>query len=110
MSKDADLESDSPVSRRDLDESKDDIKLADPTSGHCSFELQNYRVDPDLDNTVFVRQQNREGGEHEQLHKFSPPSCSSHQLLSDNHIQETVSESSLLKAADLVRQPSRWGG
>jgi len=44
----------------------------------------------------------------ETLHKTSPPSCFSRQLFSDNLIH-AVSESSLLRVADLVRQPRRWG-
>jgi len=97
-------------SRHDLNESKDETNLIDIASGHCSFEQQNDRVDPDLDNTVLIRQQNKEGGmeTHDMLQKTSPPSHFSRQPFSDNAIQE-VSESSLIRAADLVRQPSCWG-
>jgi len=60
MSKDNDLESDSPVSRHDLDYSESDADLVEPTSGHCSFEVQNDNID--LDNIVFIRKQTRDGG------------------------------------------------
>jgi len=109
MSKNADQESDSPVSRHSLDESKDNVNLVEPTSGQGSFELQNDFVDTELDNTIFIRQQNREGGIdiHETTHKTLPPLSSSFRPLSDN-ITHEVSESSLQRTADLVHQPSHW--
>jgi len=50
MSKDGDLESDSPVSWCNLNETKDDINLDDPVSGQYSYELTNDKVEG-LDNT-----------------------------------------------------------
>jgi len=45
MAKEADLESDSPVSRYNLDEPKDDSNLDDPIYEQCSYELTNDKVE-----------------------------------------------------------------
>jgi len=43
MSEDADVESDSAVSRNDLNETKDDINIDEPLRGHSSYEIVNDR-------------------------------------------------------------------
>jgi len=45
VSKDNDLESDSPVSQHNLSDSEIIVNLVEPTCGHCSFEAQNNDID-----------------------------------------------------------------
>jgi len=41
MSKDADVEMDSPISKHDLNDVKDDNNIDEPFSGHSSYEINN---------------------------------------------------------------------
>jgi len=75
MSKDADVEGDSPISRHDLNDFKDDINLDEPFSGHSSYEIINDKSEHNED-IVWFRSKNGEGRVkiHTTLHKtFSPP-------------------------------------
>jgi len=76
MSKDADVENDSPVSRHNLNEIKDDINLDEPLSGHSSYEIINDRPEHSEDIVLF-RSKHREGGVqiHTTLHEAFPPQC-----------------------------------
>jgi len=74
MSKDADVESDSPVSRHDLNETKDDINLDEPLSGPSSYEIINDKQECSEDIVLF-RSKHRDGGIeiHTTLHETLPP-------------------------------------
>jgi len=61
MSKDADVESDSLVFKHDLNETKDDINLDEPLSGHSSYEIINDKIEISK-NIVTFRSKKREGG------------------------------------------------
>jgi len=45
MSKDTDLECDSPISRHELNETKDEMNLDEPVGGHCLYENRDYKVE-----------------------------------------------------------------
>jgi len=77
MSKDADVESDSPISRHDLNETKDDNNLDEPLRGHSSYEIINDKQEYS-ENIVSFRSKNREGGVeiHTTLHETFPPQYS----------------------------------
>jgi len=110
MSKDNYLECDSPNSKHELNETSDEINLNETVNEHCMYEFKNDEVVRNDDNVSF-KPQNGEGGivVHTTLHEtFPPSSSSSRHPLFDYSVRET-SEPRTSRAADLVRQPSRWG-
>jgi len=74
MSKDADVESDSPIPRHDLNDVKDDTNIDEPFSGHSSYEIINDKSEHH-EEIVSFRSKNREGRFeiHTTLHKTFPP-------------------------------------
>jgi len=107
MSRDNDLESDSPKSRQEINETRDDTNLDEPLNEQQLYETKenNSRIVSDY---LYFETLHREGGIeiHTTLHETFPPLFSIHIPFSDNPIQE-VSGPSASKTADLVRQPSR---
>jgi len=93
MSKDSDVESDSPVSKHDLNDVEDEYNIIVPNEHVVSF-----------------RSKKGEGGVeiHTTLHETFPPPVHSDVLSYDPPVYETSSLSTS-KTVDLVCQPSRWG-
>jgi len=101
--------SDSPNSKHDLNDVKEDNNINEPFSGHSSYEINNDRSEHNED-VVSFRSKNGEGRVeiHTTLHKTFPPPAHSDILSFDLPIYETPSLSTS-RTVDLVRQPSRWG-
>jgi len=75
MSKVADVEIDSPISRHDLNDVKDDNNIDDPLSGHSSYEIIN---DKSEHNQEVVSFKSNNGGSRVEIHitlheNFPPP-------------------------------------
>jgi len=109
MSKDADVESDSPISRHNSNDVKDDINIDEPFSGHSSYETINDKPEHH-EEIVSFRSKSGEGRVkiHTTLHETFLPPVHSDTFSFDPSVYETSSLSTS-RTADLVRQPSRWG-
>jgi len=111
MSKDAYVESDSPISRHDLSDVKDDINIDKPLSGHSSYEIINDRSEHNEDVVSFkYRNGKRKVEIHTTLHKTFPPPVHSDTLSFDRPVYETPGLKNCgFKNCGLVHQPNRWG-
>jgi len=98
MSKDADVESDSPVSKHDLNDVEDDNNIDEPFSGHSSYEIINDKIVglPNED-VVSFRSKKGEGRVeiHTTPHETFPPPVHSDILSYEPTIYETPSLSRL---------------
>jgi len=108
MSKEADVESDSPISRHDLSDVTDDINIDEPFCGPSFYEIINDKPEHNKE-IVSFRSKNWEGRVemHTTPHETFPSPVHSDTLSFDRPVYETPSLSTS-RMADLVRQPSRW--